>query len=564
MVNIQAQLEKFLTDKAGETVSFDLPNDISHGDLTSNIAFVLAAKQKKAPREIAVTLALEINKQPELKEIVEATVAGAGYINISYNPEVLIELVAEQSQIPLTEPISNTLKNEKILIDYSAPNIAKPMHFGHLRSTIIGESLKRIMAALGAEALGINHLGDWGNQFGKVLAAYKRWGSPELLVKGSIDDLLKLYVKFHDQLDSDPALAEEGAREFVLLESGDQTSRRIWKRMREISLPEFHRIYQRLNITLDEPDLGESFYEPMLAELIKMAETSGVAKESEGALVIPMGDDLPPCLIRKSNGATLYVTRDLAALNYRVEKWHPSKILYVVAAEQSLHFTQLFRAAKLLKIASGVELAHVPFGLVRLPGGKLSTRAGRVVLLSEVMDEAIKRSLALLREKGSELPRAEQEEIAESIGLGALKYQDLRCYRQTSVTFDWDKMLTLKGNTGPYIQYTAARASSVLAKANTNISAANLTMGDNQEQKILRLINRLPRIIQKSAADLAPNHIADWLYNLSSEFNRFYENHPILTAPSADLNRRLVLTAWTRRGLERGLNLLGINAPEKL
>ncbi len=603
--DIKEQLEGIVASVIRSSFHLTPSSDLAHGDLTSAEALQLARRRKAPPssqggirpddQEIVLTQPAEgaghqllndlsnvtvsartpaaiageiaqILSSSVLGRAFDVTTAAPGFVNLRFTLPALTNLANELFGLRIGQPLPHRLANQTIVIEYSHPNIAKPMHFGHLRSTVIGESLKRIFSALGVTMIGINHLGDWGSQFGKLLAAYKKWGTPQALAAGGIREMLRLYVKFHDEAERDPKLLALGAQEFAKLEQGDEENRDLWQQLRAASIVEFQAFYTRLGITMDEPELGESATVPALPGLIEQALAAGIAEESEGAIVIRVGDDIPPVLIRKSDGSTLYATRDLAAIAERMARWQPSRIIYVVAADQALHFEQLFRAAVRLAFVPGREqLVYVPFGLVRLPEGKMSTRAGRVIFLEDVVNEAVSHARQFLEEKSRDLSPEEKQSVAEQVGIGALKYQDLKQQRQTTVVFDWKKMLSLQGNTAPYLQYTVARARSVLHKAlGDDPVSIDLSGADGEEINLVRVVIRLPWVLERAARDYAPNHLADWLYQVASQFNSVYETHPILTAPAATKGRRLALTQLVIRSLEYGLDLLGIGAPERL
>lgn len=549
-------LEEFLSRELTESVDFTISDDLSHGDLTTAAALSLAKTRHVSPMVLAqeITDKLAANF-PDIR----AEVAGPGFVNVWLSPPTLVEHIHPNAAL-----LAKGEHKETIVIEYSQPNIAKPMHFGHLRTTVLGESLKRIFRALDADVIAVNHLGDWGSQFGKLIAAYKLWGSPQELHAGGIREMLRLYVKFHAASETDPALIQRGAAEFLKLERGDSENRQLWQQMRDASLVEFRAFYKRMGVTMDELEMGESDYEPMLTPLIEDAISRGVAIESDGALVVLVGDDLPPMILRKSDGATIYATRDIAQIKYRIERWHPDKMVYVVAADQVLHFQQVFRAARRFGFVGQTQLVHIPFGLVNLPDGKkMSTRAGRVIFLEDVLNEAVARAKRLLSEKSADLPQELAEDIAEQVGVGAVKYQILNQNRHSTITFDWERMLSLQGNTAPYVQYAIARASSVLAKAEKipSLAAAGF---DQEETLLLRLLAQFPDVVRRAADDYAPNHLTDWLFRLAGAFNGFYENSPILQAEAATRERRLALTQATRDTLARGLDLLGIAAPRRL
>lgn len=565
---LKEDLEFTVSSHFGSGADFVVPDDTSHGDLTTNLALRLGRLQHKNPQVIAQELADWIANNPAWHGKLTVEVAGAGFVNIRFSPRLYATLAARLLATTDKMPLSRQLDGQTILVEYSQPNIAKPMHFGHLRTTVIGESLKRLLRAVGAQALGINHLGDWGSQFGKLLAAYKRWGDPERLKSGGIQEMLQLYVRFHEEADKDPGLLKDGAEEFAKLERGDEENRQLWQLMRDVSLVEFRRFYARLGIEMDDPERGESDYEPMLAPLTEEAVARGVAQESEGALVIPVGDDIPPMLLRKSDGATIYATRDLATIRYRVEHWQPHRILYVVAADQSLHFQQVFRAASLLGLAPQTELLHIPYGLVNQPDGKkMSTRRGRVIFLDDVLDEAHDRAKQLIFEKSPTIAEAQREKLAEQVGVSAVKYQILHQNRNTTITFELEKIVSLQGDTGPYLQYAFARMQSILTKAGAEdwgLDSRSIEQFDQAELALLRTAVSFPWVLERAAAGYAPNLVAEFAYRLTSIFSTFYEDHPVLQAEVSTKQARLGLVKLVSTVLGRAMQILTLDTPPKL
>ena len=500
-------------------------------------------------------------------------------------------------------------KGKTVVIDYSAPNIAKPFSVGHLRSTVIGQALYNILTFLGYTVIGDNHIGDWGTQFGKILLAYDLWGDEKALEESPTRALLDLYVKFHRDAADDRSL-EAAAREwFARLEAGDDRATRLWSRFRSLSLSEFERIYDLLGVSFDHT-LGESFYNERLKRVVQQALDAGVAEwstvpdkggegraggkgrtegeelsdrvdraEGEGRAEAEAGDDekvvlIPlaeygisaPLILKKSDGTSLYATRELATLEYRMEEWSPDEVLYVVGAEQSLYFTQFFKVIELLGM--DVRCVHVPFGMIRLPEGRMSTRKGRVIFLEDLLGEAIERAGEIVKER--DLPEEEKQEIARLVGVGAVKYADLSQDRTKDIVFDWKKMMALEGNSGPYLQYAYTRAASIMRKSGEedvgglhDLDPASLT--EEEETALVREIARFPEVITQAAGDYKPNYIANYLFSLSQVFNRFYVNRVVLKAETPALrDSRLALVAMTRYVLRRGLGLLGIECPEKM
>lgn len=515
-----------------------------------------AAKQSGRPLP---EVAEEVADKLRSLEGVDVTVAG-GFVNVA--PRDLSRALAE---VAGSQPLGSA-SGETIVIDFSSPNIAKPMSIGHLRSTIIGDSLRRLHEALGRNVVGINHIGDWGTQFGKLLVAYQaKYGDLVPRSELTVQNLLDLYVGFHTAAEQDPVLDDKARAMFAKLESGDLGVRTLWQSLVDASLRDFKAIYDRLGVQFTEPAMGESFFEDKLQSIIALAKERGVAEESDGALIIRLANIETPLLLQKQDGATLYATRDLAAIKYRAEKYRPNAVLYVVANEQALHFEQLFVAARLLGVVSDdVALTHVKFGLVRLPEGKISTRKGRVIFLDDVLNESVRRARAIVDEKNPDLADTEKERIAEVVGVGAVKYFDLSHDRKHDIIFDYERMLQLTGDSGPYLQYTYVRAAQILAKAgelSREIPAVELP---EDIQRLVRELARFPLVVERAAHDATPHIVAQYLNELATQFSRFYENYPVLSAEGDERIARLMIVQGVARVLKRGLNLLGIETLEQM
>lgn len=523
--------------------------------------FEAAKKQKRLIPEVANEVAAKLT---DIQGI-QVTVMG-GFVNVTpKNWATIIEQVARETPFSITT-------GRSVVIDYSSPNIAKPMSIGHLRSTIIGDSLRRLYESLGYTVISINHIGDWGTQFGKLLVAYRNhYGDLTPRPDLTMQDLLDLYVNFHTSAEHEPELDNDAREMFAKLEAGDVECRVLWQSLVEASLREFQAIYDRLGVVFTEPKMGESFFEDKLSDIIRLAKERGLAEESDGALVIHLPNQKVPLLLRKQDGATLYATRDLAALKYRVETYQPQALLYVVANEQALHFEQLFTAARLMDLApKPLRLEHVKFGLLLgSDGKKMSTRRGRVIFLQDVFDEAVRRAMEIIEEKNPDLSPEEKQKISEVVGIGALKYFDLSHDRKHDIVFDWDRMLQLKGDSGPYLQYAHVRASQILHKAGVS-DVANSTPIQYPDSlpidisDLLRELARLPLVVERSALDTAPHILAQYLNDVAVRFSRFYENYPVLKAEGDERAFRLMVVAGVARTLKRGLELLGIDAPERL
>ena len=566
-----------------DDIHLEHPQDPEHGDYSSNIAMTLAGKLGKSPMEIADDVLAQFTcpapngagvarqKKRELKfanTVARVEAAGPGFINFWLSEGWLSKELGEVIKEGERYGSSNVGRGKTIIVDYSSPNIAKPFGIGHLRSTIIGQALYNLYKFQGYKVIGDNHLGDWGTQFGRLIYAIKAWGDEERIAEDPIKRLTELYVKFHREAGKDPALEDEGRAWFRRLEGGDKEARRIWRMCVGWSLVEFDRIYKLLGVEIDMA-LGESFYELMLQDVIDEAVSrKGVAVESKGALVIKFPDDtLPPAIIRKSDGATIYMTRDLATIKYRLQEFKPFKIVYETGVDHALHFKQLFWAAELLGWGSRQDYVHVGHGMMRLKTGRMRTRTGDTILLEEVLGDAVSRAKGVVKEKNPVLDESEAKVVAEAVGIGAVKYNDLSQHYATDVVFDWDKMLNLKGNSGPYLQYTYARCRSVLARAGGNLPSeigSKVVFGVEGEY-ILRTIYKFPEIVSEAAETYSPNLICNFLFDLAQKYNLFYNRCPILAAETNELKEfRLMLTAATAQVLKNGLTLLGIEVLERM
>ncbi len=565
---LEAQIKKLLEKavekafgKVEKEVKIEYPSDESHGDYASNIALQITKDLGKPPQEIAKTI---IDNLEENELIEKAEIAGPGFINFYISGKTLnseLEKVLKEK-----DKYGSGKPNEKnIVIDYSQPNIAKPLGAHHLLSTIIGQSLYNIYKFLGYNCIGINYIGDWGTQFGKLTYAYKNWGDKSKIEKEPIKELLSLYVKFHDEAEKDPELEQKARDEFKKLEDGDKENKELWEWFCEVSLEEVQRTYDFLGGIHFDHIQGESFFNDKMDVILEKGKKEGVFEKGEqGALIVKFKDDkYPPYLVQKSDGATLYSTRDLAAINYREQTWHPEKILYVVDVAQSLHFQQLYETAKNLKLTDA-ELTHVVFGRMQFKDKKMSTRKGNIVLLDEVLKEAVEKAKKIVEEKNRDLKN--KDEVAHKIGVGAAKYVVLSQNRTTNITFDWDKMLSLEGNSAPYLQYTYARAKSILRK-----SEKIETTEEETTEKITEKTTSLQRHLVKfkeyviyTAQEYKPNILANYLYELAQKFNSFYNNVPVLRAPEKERENRLKLVEATSQVLKNGLTLLGVELTEEM
>ena len=459
---------------------------------------------------------------------------------------------------------TNIGKGKTIIIDYSSPNVAKPMHVGHLRSTIIGQALYNIYKFLGYKVIGDNHIGDWGTQFGIMIAAYKKYKINLKTI--TIKKMLDIYVRFNREIEKNSELQDMAKEEFKKLEDGDRENREIWKVLKEKSLKEFEKIYKILGIKFDLV-LGESFYEKYLKEEIKNALKRKIAiKNPDNSVVIPLKKfNLTDCLIQKSDGATLYETRDIATVRYRVEKYKPDKILYVVGNEQSLHFEQLFRCAELLGYISRDKLYHIKFGLVLDENRKkLASRKGQFIGAEDLVNKIIDLAEKVIKEKNPKLPATEKERAAKIIGVGALKYNDLSQNRKTDIVFDWQRMLSFEGNSSPYLQYTYVRLRSILKKAKLSKKFDPKFLREGKELKIIRQLDLFPAVAERASKENQVNILTDYLFELAGSINNFYESFPVLRAEEDIRLARLALIKAATVVLKNGLNLLGIEVLERM
>lgn len=545
-------------------VGIEQPKDPTHGHYASTIALSLAKELGKNPQEIADAIIKKVKKIPAIAEL---TTAGPGFINITLSPVWLAAEISKKARLRGYRTLRLGSK-QPVIVEYSQPNVAKPLGVHHLLSTIIGDSLYNIYKMLGYKAIAINHIGDWGTQFGKLLYAYKKWGDKKVIDKDPLNELLKLYVRFHDEAKIHPELEDFGREEFKNLECGDQENRKLWQWFTRVSMEEVGKLYKRLNIRFDYI-LGESFYEDKMGAIL----AEGINKhifvpgETEGSLVAKFpGDRLPTYLIRKSDGATLYATRDLATIKYRVQTWHPFRIIYVVDMAQSLYFQQLFATAEMLGWRD-TELSHVSFGRMSFKDGKMSTREGKVILMDQVLDEAVTRARAVVKEKSPELSAEEQAQVAEAIGIGGIKWVILSQNRTTNIAFDWDKMLALDGNSAPYMQYTYARAAAILRKAGSKREAMVKGTGFQEPEAInlAAVLMKFPEVLQDAAEEYKPNLLTNYLFALAQHFNTFYHKLPVLKAEDPVLrSMRLKLVKATATTLRAGLGLCGIEVVERM
>lgn len=569
MIDYRCEIAKKISDVTNiskeELANYiEKPKNSEMGDYAFP-CFKLAKELKKAPAIIAEELKNNMDIDKNLIEKVEIV---GGYINFYINKESLAREVIKEFDLKKEKyGSSNEGENKNVVIDYSSPNIAKPFHIGHLRSTVIGQSLYNIYKFLGYNSIGINHLGDWGTQFGKLIEGYKRWGKEYNIDKNPIDELTKLYVRINEECKKDESVLEECRNNFKKLEDGDKTCVELWEKFRELSLNEFQRIYDILG-TKFESVCGESFYTDKMPEIVEMLEKSGKLIESQGAKVVDLEEkNMPPCIIIKSNKSTTYETRDLAAILYRARTYDFCKAIYVTSYEQILHFEQIFEVAKLLDMNEKYKenLVHVPFGMVRLKEGKMSTREGNIIKLEDLLNEAVSRVEKIIEEKNPELEN--KKEIAKKVGIGAVIFNDLSNSRIKDEIFDWDTMLNFNGETGPYIQYIYVRTKSVLNKAGyipkiEYVKIDNLL--DKSSMEVLKLIYSFNEIVKLSISKNEPYIIARFLIDLAKAYSVFYTENQIMIENTEIKDARIYLTYMVNVVLETGANLLGIQMPERM
>lgn len=533
------------------------PKSSEMGDIAFP-AFSLARIEKKAPQAIAADIVSAL-----ATDGFEKIEAAGPYVNFfldkaSVSHQTLSQIIEEKEHYGQKD----LGKGQAITIDMSSPNIAKPFSVGHLRSTVIGDSLANIYEKMGYKALRINHLGDWGKQFGLLIVAYKRWGDKAAVEANPISELLKLYVRINAEADENPALDEEGRKWFKKLEDGDEEALALWKWFRDESLVEFNRIYDKLNVHFDYIQ-GEAFYNDKMEKGIAILKDKHLLQESKGALIVDLENyNLPPALIMKSDGATLYITRDIATALYRKEHYHFAKNIYVVGQEQSNHFKQLKAVLKEMGFDWSDDMLHVTFGLVTKEKKKLSTRKGNIILLEPTLDEAVTRALSQIEEKNPHLEN--KQAVAEAVGIGAVKFFDLKTDRDNGYDFDLEAMVSFEGETGPYVQYAYARIQSILRKGSfTPTKESNYQVADKDSWEIIKLLQEFSTVVEKAANQYEPSLVAKYAIHLAQAFNKYYAHTRILD-DNPERESRLALAYATGIVLKEALRLLGVQAPEKM
>ena len=559
----KAVIELGISEKDMPSIILEHPDVMSHGDYATNVALVLSKQLKKAPVQIAQEIVEKINLN-KTEQIEKVEMAGPGFINFYLSSNYFAGEVEEilnkgedygKKKNSFWSKLFNKNK-QTVIVEYSSPNIANPFTVGHLRSTIIGDAVANILAFNGKNVVRDNHLGDWGTQFGKLIVALKRWSSIENIEKSEkpIKDLVDLYVKFHDEAEKDKTLEDQGRAWFTKLEKGDKEAREIWQKCIKLSMKEFERIYKVLNVKFDT-SYGESFYEDKMAEVIVDVKKAGIAKESEGAYLIFFADEkYPPLMLLKTDGSSLYALRDLAADKWRKKKYGQNTVIInEVGMEQELQFKQLFEAEKLLNYVKEGERVHVAHGLYRFKEGKMSTRKGNVIWLDDVINEAVERAGAI------------NKETAEIVAMGALKFNDLKREAKGDINFDWDEILNLKGDSGPYLQYACVRAKSILEKAEREgIKAEIKSTQEITAGELEKLLIRFGEVVERAGREYAPHYLATYLTNLAATFSTFYAQNKVVDKGDENSPYKVGLTKAFLTVMQNGLNLLGIKVPDKM
>jgi len=570
---LQAGLSQLISDLYKVNISaaqipLEHPAEEERGDYASAVAFRLTKELKKKPEEIAAELAERLNGDLHvlgLETILDRAVAEGPFVNLWLSPSYLADNLA--CILNGKYAVTAVAGNGPTIIEYSSPNIGKPFGIGHLRSTVNGHAIGNLLEAQGHKVVRLNYLGDWGTQFGKLIVAYKKWGEPEAMEQDATAELQRVYVKFHNEMENDETLLEQGRAWFAKLEQGDKEATKLWQEFREHSLEAFNKIYDLLEVKIQEDP--ESAYAKKFDKTLELLESHKLLKESDGATIVELPDkNMPPILIKKQDQSSLYATREIAAAIDRHERYNFAHMLYEVGNEQELHFRQIFALLGMLKLDWVDKLEHIKHGLYVMGDKKMSTRAGRTVSMESILKEAIARADKVIAQKNPDLPN--RAEVARQVGIGAVKYHDLSQNRLTNIQFDFDRMLSLDGNSAPYLQYTHARALSVLTKAKTNPKKLGkekldpAALEQNEERLLLRRLVRFEEVIADAANRRLPHLVATEIYELAGMFNVFYANVPIIKAEGAVRTNRLLITAAVAKTIARGLELLGIAAPERM
>ncbi|MDR1271579.1 MAG: arginine--tRNA ligase [Clostridiales Family XIII bacterium] len=562
-------------DEDAILAALEIPTDTANGDYAFP-CFRLAKGMRTAPQQIAESFAGKIGSALPVGGMIERVQNAGAYINFYLNKDVFCRAVVSDVLAKSEAYGSSTIGEGKtVLVEYSSPNIAKPFHIGHIRSTVIGGSLANIMEFLGYRVKRLNHLGDYGTQFGKLIVAYRRFGSREDVEAAPIETLLKYYTEFHEKAKADPSLDDEARAAFAALERGDAEELALWEWFREESLKEFTDVYDMLGIRFDSY-AGESFYSDKMQRVLDELDAKGLLLESDGAQIVDMDEwEMGKALITKSDGSTLYITRDIAAAIYRKEHYDFYKNIYVVASQQDLHFRQWIKIVELMGYSWASDCIHVPFGLVHLESGKMSTREGNVVFLADVLGEAVEKTEEIIREKG--VLTEDERETAEMIGIGAVIFQELHNNRRKDYVFSWDKVLSFEGETGPYVQYSYARASSILSKAGEAdvCAAAELYTSSNtgggsgyftgeNAFGLAKLIAGFPETVAAAAEKFEPSIVTRHAVDIAQAFSAYYHDEQILVDDRSERIAKLGLVISARHAVKNALTLLGVRTPEKM
>jgi len=535
------------------------------GDFQTNFAMMSSKLIGKNPREIANTIIENFEKNDIIEKL---EVAGPGFINIFLKNSFLNEEIKKLENEKYDFSFLNTGKT--VIIDYSSPNIAKRMHIGHLRSTIIGDSIKRILNFLGFKTLADNHIGDWGTQFGKLIVAYKNWLDKKAYEEDPIGELERIYVLFSDKAKKDPALEDEAREELKKLQLGNEDNQKLWKEFIDISLKEYNKVYERLDVNFDYY-YGESFYNDMMPSVLEELKKKNIAREDQGALVVFFEDDkLPPAIVQKKDGSFLYTTSDLATMKFRKNELKVDEAVYLTDDRQQNHFKQVFEIGKMLGEPYDYKKTHIVFGIMRFGDQIFSSRSGNTIRLVDLLDEAKKQVKKVIDEKNPNIPEEEKEKIAETIGSGAIKYFDLSQNRTSDITFTWEKVLNFEGNTGPYLQYTYVRIMSIFRKLeeeNINVENTDIVLDEMAgiERELASELLRFPQAVVKSYENFRPNIIADYLFDTAKLFNSFYNSSSILKEEDKQvMDARILLAKKAAFVLKEGLELLGIKTVNRM
>ena len=558
----EATVKKVYGDIETKKIEVSVATNEKFGDFQTNFAMMNSKIIGKNPRAIAQ----EIGDNLEPNNVIDKLeIAGPGFINIFLKSEYLGELLKKSRNEKYDFSFLN--RDGDVIIDFSSPNIAKRMHIGHLRSTIIGDSVARIYRYLGYHLVADNHIGDWGTQFGKLIIGYRKWLNQEAYKENAIEELERVYVEFTKQSEEHPELEEEARLELKKLQDGDEENYALWKEFIKVSLDEYEKLYTRLDVHFDTY-YGESFYHPMMQGVVDELVEKGLAVEDDGAKVVffPEEDNLFPCIVQKKDGAFLYSTSDIATIKFRRENYNVNKLIYLTDERQQDHFKQFFKITEML--GWDVEKYHIWFGIMRFADGVFSTRKGNVIRLEQLLDEGKKRAYDIVNEKNPDLSAEEKDQIAEVVGVGAIKYADLSQNRQSPIIFEWDKILSFEGNTAPYLQYSYARIQSILRKAAAEGKeidySKEIKIENKQERALADHIATFPMVVLKAAESFKPNIIADYLFELSKKFNSFYNSCPILNQEDDILYSRGLIAKVAGETIKEGLSLLGIKTLDRM